>query len=389
MSQLTEEERLLQGARALVGDYIKIEQSDHVVIAYTPEAREVAARTMLELRTREIKAQALVMGVLKDETIKERLESVLPDPSTLPGRLVFVAMEQHTVSHTDVIPELLGRYPNDRVRQVQIINATNEILLHSFNATPEDISARNTALLSRLMGQHRIHITAPGGTDLTAELDSSKFVWISSRGIADRIGDVLILPAGEVATYPISLTGTLVADGAFSVNAHVESDTRLSANPVTLTIVDNVVTKMQCPDPDVEALLERLMSLDHGTEVGELGFGTNVGTEEFIWTNSFINERHPGVHVGVGQHNQGGFMDSRETPLHMDFIAPGAKVYIDDDPVQIDFDNIPVSCDAHPVRARVLSEDVETDCCGIRRGAAMRYVPKLSDLKDRAASLPL
>jgi len=285
---------------------------------------------------------------------------------------------------------LLARYDQEQLQQIQIINAVPELLTHALNIGPEEISGVNAGLLDRLMGRRDITVTTPHGTELHATLDSDRSVWISSRGMATHVGDVIILPAGEVATLPLTMSGVFVVDGAFSVNAHVQRDTRLHESPVRLTIEDNKVVDMQCADNDLATLLGRLMSLPHGREVGELGFGTNIGTRGFVAINSFINERHPGVHVGLGQHNQGGFLDPLDTPLHMDFIAPGARIYIDgDDRGPIDCQQLQPSSCAHPGRARVLEEDVETDCCGLRRGVDSRYIPRLDDLVARTASTEL
>lgn len=380
-----EAQEIQRGARALLSDYVKVLPKDRVIMAYTPEARAMTARLALELKSMGIEAKTVIMGVLIDEGIRDRLEAALPKPEDLDdGRLVFIAMERSSVSHTDVIPELLARYPQEKVHQVQIINASDEILQHSFNITPEYLTAINTGVLERMLGKHQIRIKTAGGTDLRATVDSDRAIWISSRGAVAHAADIIILPAGEVATLPFDFTGTLVADGAFSVNAHVESDTRLADHPVALTIEDGFVTNLECSHQPTKSLLERFLSLPHGREVGELGFGTNVGTTEFVPMNSFINERHAGVHVGLGQHNQGGFKAPHDTPLHIDFIAPHAKVWVDDDPDPIDFDHLEASRAAHPDRTCVLSEDVETDCCGIRRGQAARFVPRLEDLVRHA-----
>lgn len=193
--------------------------------------------------------------------------------------------------------------------------------------------------------------------------------WISNRGVA-AAGETVLVPSGEVATLPLRLDGVLVADGAFSVNAAVDGDTRLGAAPVRLEIRDNVLVDWGCPDAGVRALLAQLFTFPHAREVGELGFGTNSGIPGFVRMNSFVNERFPGIHIGFGQHNQGEFLPRRTTPLHLDLIARGGLVRVDDHPVPLDLSAVAPSQEPHPEGPRVFAEDAETDCCGLRQGGA-------------------
>jgi leucyl aminopeptidase (aminopeptidase T) len=217
------------------------------------------------------------------------------------------------------------------------------------------------------MGVHRVEMTTAGGSRLTAELDSDRErVWISNRGVAAD-GATVLLPSGEVATLPVRMDGVFVADGAFSVNAAVDGDTRLGQSPVRLEIRDNVLVRWSCPDAGLRELLEQLLAFAHAREVGELGFGTNSGIPGFVRMNSFVNERFPGIHIGFGQHNQGTFIGPRDTPLHLDFIAEGGLVRVDGDPVPLDLSAVEPSMLPHPAGPRVFAEDAETDCCGLRQ----------------------
>jgi hypothetical protein len=129
-----------------------------------------------------------------------------------------------------------------------------------------------------------------------------------------------------------------------------------------------------CPDAGVRELLTRLFALPHARDVGELGFGTNSGIPGSVRMNSFGNERVPGIQVGFGQHNQGGFAAPRTTPLHLDLITRAGLVHVDDDPVPLDLAALEPSPEPHPEGPRAFAEDAETDCCGLRRHG--RDVPR-------------
>jgi len=217
------------------------------------------------------------------------------------------------------------------------------------------------------MGAKRLHLTTESGTDLHVELDS-KHRWISNRGI-HRPGNFLILPAGEVATYPGKISGTLVANFAFHINTIIEQDTRLKEHPITVEIVDNKVVDYHCSDPTLLEYMTDNFNKENAKNVGELGFGTNHGVDEAVPINSHVNERRPGIHIGFGQHNQRGLLDYK-CDVHMDLIAKGGLIWIDDDVTPIDLDNIIPSVNEHP--ERLYDEDVFSpkteivldDCCG-------------------------
>lgn len=364
-----------QGARMLVDHYLGIRGDEHVVVAYTPDCREFAGYLLVTLRRRGVVARAVVMGAVHDDGVEARLAAALPETAG-PGdqQVVLVAAERSTISHTEVIPRLLRRYPPGRARQVRAVNATTELLTHALNRTPAQITALNSAVLHRLMGVHRLELTTAGGSLLTAELDSDRErVWISNRGVTAD-GRTVLVPSGEVATLPLRLDGVFVADGAFSVNAAVDGDTRLGSAPVRLEIRDNVLVDWSCSDSGVRELLGQLFALPHAREVGELGFGTNSGIPRFVRMNSFVNERFPGIHIGFGQHNQGEFVAPRSTPLHLDLIARGGFVRVDGRPALLDLAAVEPSPLPHPAGPRVFGEDAETDCCGLRQGG--RDVPR-------------
>jgi hypothetical protein len=113
--------------------------------------------------------------------------------------------------------------------------------------------------------------------------------------------------------------------------------------------------------------------------VGELGFGTNFCVRDPIAMNSHINERRPGVHLGFGQHNQDPGVVGYQCAVHLDLIARGGLVWVDDDKVPLDLENITPSPAVHPCGPRdedLFSPDFEDleidDCCGIVTGDGLQ-----------------
>ncbi len=189
----------------------------------------------------------------------------------------------------------------------------------------------------------------------------------------------MILPAGEVATFPASIEGVFVADFAFNVNAITDRDARLHDYPVTVYIEDGRAVKYECADRAMSSFLEECFQTHCAYNVGELGFGTNFAVNEAIALNSHINERRPGVHLGFGQHNQDPGIVCYQCAIHLDLIAKGGMVWVDDEDAPLDLELVVPSAQLHPGNSR--DEDVfspETldleidDCCGILTGEGLK-----------------
>ena len=128
-----------------------------------------------------------------------------------------------------------------------------------------------------------------------------------------------------------------------------------------------------CEDQAITEFLDECFGDDCARNIGELGFGTNVGVKSPISLNSHINERHCGIHLGFGESNQPPSVVGYTCKIHLDLIARGARIWIDDSPEPLDLQNIRPSSSPHPTRT--LDEDANSpgglvefeteDCCGI------------------------
>ncbi|NTX36523.1 aminopeptidase [Myxococcus sp. CA033] len=372
------DERVWAGIDVLLDDYARLMPEDQVLVAYTPESRESAAWIATVLRMRGMEAALLGMRPkpFPDETFPQRLDAALPPPESLKGKLVIITVERDSMSHMMTFRNALARYDLDKWLAVRIINASQDFFLKALNVRSGMLSELNAGLLDRFMKARELKVKTPSGTDLRIGLDSERYRWISNRGVW-RPGSFVILPAGEVATFPGTVDGVLVADGAFNINALTQVDARLAKNPIRIRIQDGHAVDYECDSPEVSRLVEAVFAQPNSRRVGEVGFGTNGGLGEFISMNSHINERHPGVHLGFGQHNQSIHVLDYYSPIHMDLISPGGQVWVDDDQVPLDLLNLKPSQVPHP--KLVFNEDIDGNCCGLTGDEEMREVCPLPD----------
>ncbi|MFI5529005.1 hypothetical protein ACIA8O_10695 [Kitasatospora sp. NPDC051853] len=361
-AETTIDARVLKGVETLFDGYAQLSTDDTLMVIYTPDCRDQASLLVLAAQDRGVAAGALGMAPVEDLGFHGRLKAALPSPESLTGRLVVITIERDTMSHAHILRHEIEAY-GDRVLPIRIINGSWEFFRLALGPTPAELSAINAGLLHRFLAAKHLAVTTSSGSELEITLDNDRYRWLSNRGVW-RPGSFVILPAGEVATYPASVSGRIVADGAFNVNKAVRMDARLGENPLTVELKNSDVVSYSCADEKIATLFGRCIQSDHGNHVGELGFGTNIGIDDFIGMNSHINERHPGVHLGFGQHGQLLDVVDYFTDIHIDLITSDATIHIDGDPVPLTSRTLTPSALPHP--ANVNDEDIDGDCCGAR-----------------------
>lgn len=223
------------GVQRLLDSYAKVDDSDFVIILFTSDALESAAWVSAALEARGIAYTRVWMIPLEDPDLAERLRTSMPAPDEVAGRIVLMSFERDTMSHTTTLLNLMRLYEPAKITAVRGISAGEEFFSVGLAPTPDEIEARNTFLLEKFIPATTLRITTPGGSDFTVTLDSSKHRWISNRGRL-KLGGTMILPAGEVATYPASVDGTFVADFAYNINTITDRDVRLGQTPITLRL---------------------------------------------------------------------------------------------------------------------------------------------------------
>lgn len=354
---------LWEGVDRLLTDYAQIEDGDDVIVAATSDSAGPAIWVSAALEARDVPVRRVWMDPLHDPDFGGELARSLP--TEIRRRLVVITLERDTMSHAATLARAMARYPAERRATIRIISASAELFAGPMRATPGDLTRRNAVILDLLANSDGCAVTTDGGSELSIRLDPT-YRWISNRGLA-RPGANVILPPGEVATYPASIQGRFVADFAFNVNAITDRDARLNDRPVTIELEDGRAVSWTCDDASVQAFLDECFGREHATRVGELGFGTNPFVVEPIPHNSHVNERRPGIHLGFGQHNQTDTKTGYSCPLHLDLIARGAVLTVDGTSVNLDRLTAPADIE-HPVFPAdqdVFAPDEDGDCCGV------------------------
>lgn len=360
------DQQVWQGVSSLLDQYLHLDTGDRVVLLYARSARDPAAWVAAELKVRGVPATLLDLDSLSAATItpfSERLIAASAGLNLGAPRLVVLCVEDDIITPSAWILQALEPFAGTKIEIFRTIKTGADFFRQGVTTSPAKLNDINAGLLGRLRSAQRFTVTSSSGSELDITLDPDRYRWVSSRGIS-REGAFVLLPAGEVATYPSRISGTFVADGAFNSTAFTRLDARLETHPVVFEIDNGVVVDYSCDSALVEKFIERFLLVPNANRVGELGFGTNIGIDQFISLNSHLNERHPGIHIGFGQSNQRrGAVHSCD--VHVDFIASDCTIEIRGEaPLRSeDFKNL---TGQHPaIEAGIHDEDLDGDCCGL------------------------
>lgn len=360
------DEQVWQGISSFLDEYLHLSAEDHAILLYARNAREPSAWVAAEIEFRGIPVSLLDLDSLSPATIESFSEKLLKASSGLgsgASRLIVLCLEYEIVMPSAWIRKVLDPFAGRKVEIFRTVMTSAEFFQQGVTVSPAKLSEINGGLLRSLRPAEKFKVTSTSGSELDITLDPGRYQWISSRGIA-REGAFVMLPAGEVATYPAQISGTLVADGAFNSTAFTKLDARLEKHPVTFQIDNGVMVDYHCDNATIEKFIDRFLHVPNACRVGELGFGTNFGIEHFIPLNSHLNERHPGLHIGFGQSNQkSGTVHSCD--VHVDFIASDCVINIPGENPLASSDFKTLAGDHPAIEPGVRDEDLDGDCCGL------------------------
>jgi leucyl aminopeptidase (aminopeptidase T) len=128
--------------------------------------------------------------------------------------------------------------------------------------------ARNVdALMAKFEGAKSVHLTAPGGTDITLGIHDRTF----DTDVRIKAGAFGNLPAGEIWCAPEedNANGVIVCDGSIGDVGQVKS-------PLKIEVKDGKIVALESDDQELVEKIKELSAVDEqASVVGELGIGLN------------------------------------------------------------------------------------------------------------------
>jgi leucyl aminopeptidase (aminopeptidase T) len=306
---------LERAVTAVVADCLGVREGEEVLVVANPATIGLAERFRGEAGRRGAD------GVLA--LIAERAEN-----GTEPPRAVAAAMAAADVVLCPTVQSLshtaARKAATDAgVRIATLPGVTEEMLARVMSADMEALRRRGEAIAALLTAGSEARITCANGSDLTLGLGDREA--IADAGDLSGPGAFGNLPCGEGFIAPIEGTaeGRLVVDGTIASIGRV-------AEPVELTVEGGHLVAAQ--GPDGERLLELLRAGGgaQGTNVAELGIGTNEKaqlTGELLEDEKILGTCHVafGASAAIG--------GTVQVPVHLDCVVLKPDVTVDGEPL--------------------------------------------------------
>jgi len=195
-----------------------------------------------------------------------------------------------------------------------------------FSQSKTDLIRRANSIMQRLAGIDSIEIRTPTGTELIVRVAKDPTAWYANVGNPDDH----VLPAGEIATRPISVDGRVDFSGTligtipfgFKYGLIQPGELVLDFHQGLLTHIDGTNKPLI---RDLKRIINRLPAI---RRVGETSLSINTGITELEGTGYQWEERYPGFHFALGAELSENItsLAERECPHHVDCVLSNPTI---------------------------------------------------------------
>jgi len=301
---------LERAVRSVVRECLGVREGEQVLVVCNPATIGLGTRLRGEAGT----AGADAVLMLMTERDSHAAEPPPPVAAAMAAADVVLAPTVQSLSHTAARKAA----SETGTRIATLPGATEEMLARVMSADMAGLRRKGTAIAELLSAGAEARITCANGSDLRLGLEGRRA--IADAGDLTARGAFGNLPCGEGFIAPIEGTaaGTLVVDGTIAAIGTV-------SEPIELTIDGGHLTGASGPEG---ARLMELLAFhgEHGTNVAELGIGTNEKAE--LTGNLLEDEKILGsCHVAFGASAAIG--GTVQVPVHLDCVVMRPDVSVD------------------------------------------------------------
>ena len=310
---------MIKGAKNALAVVLSLRHEDKVLVVTDVEKQEIG--DTFRKAAEEFGAAVSMYAIRETERplreIPEDLRSMIPG--------------------NDIIINAFSGFPEEtpfRIKLIKLEITTNARVGHApgitigmmkdgpMTADYAGIAKEADYLMDLFKDAREVHITAPGGTDITLDIEDREF----ETDVLIKAGTFGNLPAGETWCAPVEdgANGVIVCDGSIGDVGQVPS-------PLKIIVKDGGIVSMVCEDPGFRERVWELTHIDEMADVvGELGIGLNPAAK--LTGNLLEDEKAGGTaHIAFGNNTEmpGG---QNASSTHRDFLfySPSMRVtYMD------------------------------------------------------------
>jgi leucyl aminopeptidase (aminopeptidase T) len=290
---------LQRAVAVVINECLAVREGEQLLVVTDPATEALA----LALRAAAENAGAEAVLAL----MAEREEDGAEPPATIAAALaasdVFLAPTARSLSHT----RARKAASDTGTRGATLPGATADLLARVMDVDMDLLRRRSRALAQLLTDADEAHVTCGRGSDL--RLDLLGRVGLSDEGDLTARVAFVNLPCGEGFLAPAGGEGRAVVSSVASLG--------IADSPVELTVEDGALTNAS-GHAHGGALLKRLRAHDRGTNLAELGVGTNPAAG--VSGNVLEDEKILGsIHIAFGA--SAGIGGTVSVPVHLDCVV--------------------------------------------------------------------
>jgi aminopeptidase len=216
-----------------------------------------------------------------------------------------------------------------RCRHAQMAGITRQMMETGMAADYHEVAALAARLHEIVDHASKITVTGEMGTDLVARFTSAHR-WVGGNAIYRAPGQWGNLPAGEVATSPLTVDGVFVSR---VIGEHFSRYGMLE-EPARFEIADGRLVLASAPSPAglEDELLAYLHTEPCSSRVGEFAIGCNTALDSLIG-ELLQDEKFPGVHIAFGDPYPRETGADWSCVTHVDIVAEGCTIKVDGQPI--------------------------------------------------------
>ena len=186
-----------------------------------------------------------------------------------------------------------------------------------FSISPRRIASLHRKLIDAANQSKIMRIQSSLGSKVTIDLTSCK-PWTSLDGINYGEG----VPS-EITTYTKNINGTFVFTGLILCPIPFSKKYGVLKKPVTFEIKNGTIVSADTENQELTKDLEYYFQYhDTHRKIEEIGIGTNEGLLTLKGTSGGSEERHAGLHFGLG--------GKKNKSIHLDLISADSQIYFDE-----------------------------------------------------------
>ncbi len=195
-----------------------------------------------------------------------------------------------------------ARYFSEDPLKVIFINDMLEQFNQVFSIKPKRIQELNNKLIDLAKQSKNLEITDNIGTLVNVDLRVVTH-WSSIDGTT--FGEII---PGEIASYSPEFNGTLCFTGSFLSMIPIGIKHGVIVDPIQFIFKKSRVHSFHCNNSELSKDLNYFFEFsDDHAHIHEIGIGTNEGITKLYGKNASFEEKHVGIHFGLGGKEDGTF----------------------------------------------------------------------------------